>query len=68
MKKNMLIALGIAGMLLGAPLADVQAAHVGAGVSIRIGKKHHHHNRRHWHKKRYRHAGLSTTTTAMKQV
>ncbi len=68
MKKNILIALGITGLLFCAPLADVQAAHVGAGVSIRIGNKHHHHNRRHWHKKRYRHSGLSITTAVMKQV
>jgi hypothetical protein len=68
MKKNILIGLGIAGMLFGAPLAEVQAAHVGAGVSIRIGGKKHHHHRRNWHKKRYRHAGLSITTATMKQV
>jgi hypothetical protein len=69
MRKNMLIAFGIAGMLFAAPLAEVQAAHVGAGVNIRIGnKRHHHHTRRHWHKKSYRHAGLSITTTALKQV
>jgi hypothetical protein len=68
MKKTILIAIGIAGMLFGTPLADAQAAHVGAGVSIRLGGKNHHHHRRHWHKKRYRHAGLSITTAAMKQV
>ena len=65
MNKNMLIALGIAGMLFGVPLADAQA---GDGINIRIGgRRHHHHHYRNWHR-RYRHSGLSTTTTALKQV
>jgi hypothetical protein len=63
-KKNMLIALGIAGMFFAAPLADAQA---GIGVNIRLGGRRHHHHYRHWHR-RYRHSGLSVTTTAMKPV
>jgi len=61
----MLIVLGIVGMLFGTPLADAQA---GIGVNIRIGgRRHHHHHYRHWHR-RYRHSGLSISTTAMKDV
>ena len=64
-KKTMLIVLGVFGMLLSTPLDDAQA---GVGVNIRLGgRRHHHYNRRHWHR-RYRHSGLSITTSAMKQV
>ncbi len=65
MKKTMLIAIGIAGMFLGTPLADTQA---GVGVNIRIGgRRHHHHHYRHSHR-RHRHSGVSTFSTAMKLV
>ena len=66
-KKTMLIAIGIAGMFLGTPLADAQA---GVGVNIRLGGRRHHHHYyyRNGHKRYYRHSGLSTSTAAMKLV
>ena len=76
-KKTMLIAIGIAGMFLGTPLADAQA---GVGVNIRLGEQRHRHHyyyrnghRRNYyyrngHRRYYRHSGLSTSTAAMKLV
>ncbi len=67
MKKTMLIAIGIAGMFLGTPLADAQA---GVGVNIHLGGRRHHHHYyyRNGHRRYYRHSGLSTSTAAMKLV
>ena len=65
MKKYILLTIGIAGLLFGTPQADAQA---GVGVNIRLGgRRHHHHHYRNWHR-RYRHSGLSTSTSAMNQV
>jgi hypothetical protein len=55
MKKNIWLALGIAGILFGTPLADAQAkvrVHVGVGIKIGHHKAHH---RRHLHKRNSRH-------------
>jgi hypothetical protein len=68
MKKNIWVALGIAGILFGTPLAEVQAASVGVGANISIGgKKHHKHYKRHSHR-RYRHSGVSATAASMNKV
>ncbi|MCX6178240.1 MAG: hypothetical protein NT163_02525 [Chlorobiales bacterium] len=68
MKKNIWVALGIAGILFGTPLAGTQEASAGVGVNIRLGgRRHHHHHNRHWHR-RYRHSGVSATATDLKQV
>ncbi|MCX6180280.1 MAG: hypothetical protein NT163_13130 [Chlorobiales bacterium] len=68
MKKNIWVALGIAGILFGTPLAEVQAASAGFGANISIGgKKHHKHHKRHSHR-RYRHSGVSAIATDLKQV
>jgi hypothetical protein len=59
MKKNILLFVGIAGMLLGAPLADAQAkegAH--AGIERAAGHSRSHHQR-HSHKKSHRHVVVS---------
>ncbi len=67
MKKTMLIAIGIAGMFLGAPLADAQA---GVGVNINLGGRRHHHHHYYYRNghRRYRHSGLTTSATALKVV
>jgi len=67
MKKTMLIAIGIAGMFLGTPLAESQAS---VGVNVRLGERrnHKHYYYRNGHRRYYRHSGLTTAVTAMKVV
>ena len=68
MKKTMLVAIGIAGMFLGTPVADSQAS---VGVNINLGGRRHHHRHyyyRNGHRRYYRHSGLTTSPTALKLV
>jgi hypothetical protein len=56
MKKNVWLVAGIAGMLLGAPLADAQAKSAHTGNESGAGySREHHHPQRHLHKKSPKH-------------
>ncbi len=60
MKKNILLFVGIAGMLLGAPLADAQAkVNVHVGIESTASHSRGNHHQRHFHKKSHRHVVVS---------